>query len=154
MKQVLLALAATAALSCALPAHAQFQKPGDAIEYRQSGFTILATHFKRVSMMAQGKTPFDAKLAAENTAVMMAVAKLPFSAFPEGSTTGHPTAARAEIWKEADKFREASEKMISEVAKLDAAARAGNLDQIKAAVGGVGQSCKACHDSYKDKHEH
>lgn len=33
--------------------------------------------------------------------------------------------------------------------KLDAAAKTGNLDQIKAAVGPVGRACKACHDDFQ-----
>jgi cytochrome c556 len=33
--------------------------------------------------------------------------------------------------------------------KLQAAARTGNLDQIKAAFGAAGQSCKACHDNFR-----
>ena len=37
------------------------------------------------------------------------------------------------------------------VAKLVAAGRTGSLDQIKAATGAVGQSCKACHDAYQSK---
>ena len=30
-----------------------------------------------------------------------------------------------------------------------AAGKTGNLDQIKAAVGAVGKSCKACHDDFR-----
>ena len=57
--------------------------------------------------------------------------------------------AKAEIWQEMPKFRAAADKMIGEVAKLDIAAKSGNLDQIKSAVGAVGQSCKACHDNFR-----
>ena len=39
--------------------------------------------------------------------------------------------------------------MIGEVSKLDVAAKSGNLEQIKSAVGAVGQSCKACHDNFR-----
>ena len=38
-----------------------------------------------------------------------------------------------------------------DVAKLNAAAKTGSLDAIKAAAGAVGQSCKACHDDYQSK---
>ena len=41
--------------------------------------------------------------------------------------------------------------MVAEVAKLDAAAKKGNLDAIKTAFGDVGGTCKACHDSYRAK---
>ena len=30
-------------------------------------------------------------------------------------------------------------------------AKTGNFDQIKAAFGTAGQSCKACHDNYREK---
>lgn len=33
--------------------------------------------------------------------------------------------------------------------KLNAAAKTGNLDAIKAAVGDTGKACKACHDNYR-----
>jgi cytochrome c556 len=43
----------------------------------------------------------------------------------------------------------ASKKMQDEMLKLQAATKTGNLDQIKAAFGPVGQACKACHDNFK-----
>jgi cytochrome c556 len=43
--------------------------------------------------------------------------------------------------------------MVAEVAKLDTAAKSGSLDAIKAAMGAVGGSCKACHDDFRaEKH--
>ena len=149
MKRLLLAATAVAGLATALPAAAQFQKPEDAIKYRQSAFTVMANHFGRVGAMAQGKVPFDAKIAAENVALANSLAKLPFTAFGEGTDKGLPNRAKPEIWKESAKFKAASEKMVGEMAKLDVAAKGGNLDAIKAAVGAVGSSCKACHDDFR-----
>ena len=48
----------------------------------------MAAHFGRLGAMAQGRVPFDAKLAAENADVLAAVGKLPFTAFVEGSDKG------------------------------------------------------------------
>ena len=53
------------------------------------------------------------------------------------------------VWTEPAKFKEGSEKLQAETAKLNAAAKTGNLDAIKTAFGAVGQSCKACHDVYR-----
>lgn len=39
---------------------------------------------------------------------------------------------------------------MGEAMKLNAAAKTGNLDQIKAAFGNVAGSCKACHDSFRE----
>jgi cytochrome c556 len=149
MKRLLVATLATLGTLASLPAAAQFQKPEDAIKYRQSAYTVMANHFGRIGAMAQGKAPFDAKLAAENAVIVSDMAKLPFTAFGEGTDKGLPNRAKPEIWKESAKFKAAGDKMIAEVAKLDAAAKSGNLDAIKAAVGGVGQSCKACHDDFR-----
>ncbi|WP_077034429.1 cytochrome c [Pelomonas sp. KK5] len=148
MKLPLLALVVTLGLSGA--AQAQFQKPEDAIKYRQSAFTLMGNHFGRIAGMAQGKIPFDAKAAQANADVLAVVVNLPYTAFGEGTDLGN-TKAKPEIWKEMPKFREAAEKMQSEVVKLQAATKTGNLDNIKAAVGDVGKSCKACHDNYREK---
>jgi len=149
MKKLILAAAAVAGLASALPAAAQFAKPEDAIKYRKAAFTVMATHFGRVGAMASGKMPFDAKAAAENADIALAMSKLPYAAFGEGTDKGAETRAKPEVWSEGDKFRAAATKMQEEMAKLDAAAKTGNLDQIKAAFGPVGQSCKACHDHFR-----
>ncbi len=149
MNRLLLATATVVGLASALPAAAQFQKPEDAIKYRQSAFTVMANHFGRVGAMAQGKAPFDAKAAADNAAIVLTMSKLPFVAFIEGSDKGLPNRAKPEIWKDAAKFKAAAEKMQGEVVKFEAAAKTGNLDTIKAAVGAVGGSCKGCHDDFR-----
>lgn len=149
MKSFFLTSFTAAALLASLPAAAQFQKPEDAIKYRQGAFTLIGAHFGRVAAMAQGRVPFDAKAAADNAAIVASLSRLPFTAFGEGTTKGMPNRATPDIWTNAAKFKRAGDDMASEVAKLDAAAKTGNLDAIKAAVGGVGQSCKACHDDFR-----
>ena len=149
MKRLLVTVVAALGALASLPAAAQFQKPEDAIKYRQSAYTVMGNHFGRIAAMASGKVPFDAKAAADNAVIVSEMSKLPFTAFGEGTDKGLPNRAKPEIWKEAAKFKAAAEKMQGEVAKLDAAAKGGNLDAIKAAVGAVGSSCKACHDDFR-----
>ena len=71
-----------------LPAAAQFQKPEDAIKYRQSALTVMSTHFGRVAAMAAGRIPYDAKTAADNAAIAVTMSRLPFVAFGEGTEKG------------------------------------------------------------------
>lgn len=151
MKRVLLALTTACALGAVLPAYAQFRKPEDAIKYRQSTMFMMNTHFGRIAAMASGRAPFDAKAAADNAAMVATLSSLPWSAFGDGTDMALPTRAKPEVWKEPAKFKEAADKLQVEVVKLDAAAKAGNLDQIKTAVGAVGRSCKACHDKYQSE---
>ena len=132
----------------ALPAAAQFAKPEDAIKYRKAAFTVMARHFGIVAGMANGKIPFDAKAAADNAEIATMVSKLPYAGFVEGSDKGD-TKAEPKIWTEMDKFRAAASKMQDEMVKLNVAAKGGNIDTIKAAVGDTGKACKACHDNYR-----
>ena len=137
-----------AVVAMASPAFAQFAKPEDAIKYRKSALFVMSQNFGRVAGMANGRIPFDAKVAADSAAVAEYMSKLPWAAFGEGTDKGD-TKAKPEIWKEHAKFQEAAEKMQAEMSKLAAAAKTGSLDNIKAAVGAVGGSCKNCHDSYR-----
>ncbi|MEY3612099.1 MAG: hypothetical protein RJB14_1821 [Pseudomonadota bacterium] len=131
-----------------LPAQAQFAKPEDAIKYRKASFTVMAAHFGRLGAMANGRAPYDAKAAAENADVVATLSKLPWAAFGEGTDKGD-TRAKPEIWKEAAKYKEAADKMQAEIMKLNTAAKAGNIDALKASFGPAAASCKACHDNFR-----
>jgi cytochrome c556 len=144
-----LLFAAVIGLATALPAAAQFRNAEHAIKYRQSVMQLQAFHFGRISAMASGRMPFDAKVAAADAALLDTIDKLPFVAFLDGTDKGGNTRAKPEVWTERTKFDAAAAKLQEEVGKLNVAANTGSLDAIKAASGGVGQACKACHDNYQ-----
>ena len=146
-----LALAACT-LTLALPASAQFAKPEDAIKYRQSSMFLMAQNMGRLGAMAQGKAPFDAKLALDSATNAEFLSRMPWGAFGDGTEKGTiPSRAKPDIWTEKAKFNEISDKMQAEMVKLNVAAKTGNLDTIKAALGGVGATCKSCHDAFQAK---
>jgi len=148
MKHLSLVALAVAGIVTALPAAAQFAKPEDAVKYRKAAFTVMAAHFGRVGAMANGRVPFDAAAAQSNMEVATAMSKLPFAAFGPGTDSGD-TRAKPNIWSDNAKFTAAATKMQEEMAKLNTAAKSGNLEQIKAAFGPAGGSCKACHDDFR-----
>jgi len=130
------------------PALAQFQKPEDAVKYRKGALTVMANHFGRIGAMANGRVPFDAKVAAESAAIVETMSKLPWEGFVAGTDKGD-TAALPAIWTEQAKFKEGSEKLQAATAQLAAAAKTGNLDSVKTAFGATAQTCKACHDAFR-----
>ena len=138
--------AAVAAIS--LPAAAQFAKPDDAIKYRQSALFVMGQHFGRVGAMANGRVPYDAAVAAANADIVAEMAKLPWAGFGAGTEGGK---GKPEIWKESARFKEHQDKMIAETGKLAVAAKAGNIDALKAQFGAAAGSCKACHDSFRNQ---
>ncbi|KQP21651.1 cytochrome c [Pseudorhodoferax sp. Leaf267] len=151
MKAILTSVLASSLLVLAAPASAQFAKTEDAIKYRQSALFVLGQHFGRIGAMVNGRVPFDAKVAAENADIVAAMAQLPWAGFGPGTDKGAPTKAEPAIWTEPAKFKEASDKMVAETAKLAAAAKTGNLDTLKTAFGATAGSCKACHDAFRGK---
>lgn len=150
MKAISTLVLASAALGFAGAASAQFAKPDDAIKYRKSALFVMQQHYARIGAMVGGKVPFDAKVVADNAAIAESMSKLPWSAFGEGTDLGD-TKAKPEIWKEQAKFKQAADKMQSEMSKLAAAAKTGNLDSIKTAFNATSGSCKACHDDFRAK---
>jgi cytochrome c556 len=147
MKAVATLVLAGAALAAALPAQAQFAKPEDAVKYRQSALTVMARHYGIVAQMANGRIPFNAAAAAENAAIAETLSKLPWAGFVDGSSNAK---TKPEIWSNAAGFKKASEDMQAEMHKFATVAKTGNVDQIKAAAGAVGASCKACHDNFRN----
>ncbi len=142
-----LACAALTAL-LSLPAAAQFAKAEDAIGYRQAALKVMAEHFGRLGAMAKGAVPFDAKAAQENADLVLAMSKLPWAGFSAGTEGGK---AKVSIWTENAKFKEQAGKLEAEAGKLAVAAKQGDLASLKAAFGATAGSCKACHDSFRNR---
>ena len=144
------AVAAAALLACGSAA-AQFKNADAAIEYRQGALAVMDNHYDRIGAMVKGKVPFDAALAQANADLVVTLAKLPWSAFVEGSDKGD-TNARPEVWSQPDKFKAAAQRLQDETVKLAAAAKSGNPDAVKTAFSATAQACKSCHDDFRKKH--
>lgn len=151
MKAFTCIAAAATLLALAAPASAQFAKPEDAIKYRQSAMSVMGTHFGRLGAMANGRTPFDAKVAADNGEIVATMAKLPWAGFGAGTDKGGNTKAKPEIWTEQAKFKEHGDKLQAETTKLAAASKTGSLDSLKTAFAATADTCKACHDAFRNK---
>jgi cytochrome c556 len=144
------AITAAALLACGSAA-AQFKSPDDAIEYRQGALAVMGHHVDLLGAMASGKIPYDAAAAKANAELVVTLAKLPWSAFVEGSDKGE-TSAKPEVWSQRDKFNADAQKLQDATAKLLEAARTGKAEALKAAFGPTGQACKSCHDDFRKKH--
>lgn len=143
---VLVAALAVAAVGIA---QAQQNRAAQQIKYRQSVFTVLGTQFGIMGAMAQGRAPWDAKAfstAAERAAFIATVAP---DTFPAGSESGAPTEAKPEIWRNQEEFGRMMRDLQDKTRALSTAARSGDQNAAKAALGAAGQTCKACHDKYK-----
>jgi cytochrome c556 len=143
-------LATVASLAVAAPAPVHFNKPDDAVKYRDGAFVIMQTHLGRIGAMVKGDVPFDGAAALSHAEILAAVSQLPFQAFVDGTAgNGEKNTAKPNVWTERAKFDESAKKLQASTASLAAAARSNNLDAVKAAYGATTDSCKACHQSFR-----
>ncbi|HEY4374580.1 MAG TPA: cytochrome c [Burkholderiales bacterium] len=151
MKKILIGAAVLASLAAGSVAA---QVPADrAVKYRQSALTVMSTSFGRIGAHVKGDIKLDAAQLASNAEVVQLMSHYAFDGFiqgtPQPSTTGK--GAKADIWKDWDKFKKLQGDLQANTAKLAAAAKSGNADAIKTAFGDTGKSCKACHDAFRDQ---
>lgn len=130
-------------------AQAQFQKPEDAVKYRQGSLFVMGQHFSRIGAMANGRVPFDAGAVQANAATVEYISRLPWAGF-HANTKDVKSKAKSNVWTEGDKFSAAADKMMAEVKKLNEAAGSGQMEVVKAAFGSTAASCKACHDNFRE----
>jgi len=143
------ALVLAAGVIAAVPAHAQFAKPEDAIRYRKSVMFIQGQTLPRLGAMVQGKAPYDQTQAVASAETLVFTGRLFPSAFVPGTDKGDTRALPA-IWKEQAAFKKHQDDLAASTAKLLAAAKAGGgVDALKGPFGEVAKVCNGCHDEFR-----
>lgn len=126
-------------------------KPEDAVEYRQSVYTVIGWNFKPMGAMVKGEIPFDAAAVARHAQYVEMMSK----AAPEGFTKGSGpdvvknTEAKPEIWTNWSKFEAKMNDFQQEATKLAEVAKGGKEADIKAQFGKTAETCKACHKEFR-----
>lgn len=154
MKKVLALTITAAALGGALIATAADKGPHDnAIKGRQAMFQTYNFNMGILGAMAKEKMEYDADLANESAANLLAAANFGQSAmWPVGSDNTNPANARTRalpaIWdtypaivEKADALKKATEVLATQAG--------GGLGALQGAIGDVGASCKGCHDDFR-----
>ena len=144
--RIAVAIACTPAVLLANTAFAQFRKNEDAVDYRQSAFTLMSNHMGRLAAMAKGEQPYDAEAAKRSAHLIHTVSQLPWEGFVPGSD-GDGAKLKDDPWAKADEFRKLRERLAGETDKLVEAS--GDLNALRKQVGATGAACKACHDQFR-----
>ncbi|PAJ73600.1 cytochrome C [Pseudoalteromonas sp. NBT06-2] len=152
LKPSLLIIGLTAGL-LALPtiANTAFEKPSDAVEYRQSAFSMIGTQIGDMGAMLKGKVPFNAKRFAMRANNAAALSKMPWEAFIPGTEIGTAnTSALSEIWSDNENFMKKATVFQKYADELATVAATGDQKKIGKAFGNWAKGCKDCHKSFKD----
>ena len=117
------------------------------IEDRQAGMKQVGKAVGALAKIAKGEAPYEAATVKTNADSIRDGWHKAFANFPVGSDNGPPeTYAKAEIWSDPDGFKAAQDKALK---ALDALAATSDEAGFKAALGGLGDACKGCHEKYR-----
>ena len=117
------------------------------IEYRQSVFKVVKWHMDSLGAMARGDAEFDADAALHHSRQVHALSFMAKEGFGEGTQGGD---AKPEIWANWDQFSGGMEKFQEVSGAMVAAAEEGTLQALRPAVGQMGQTCRTCHDNFRN----
>jgi cytochrome c556 len=151
MKRTLFSIGVAVALTASASAFAQ-AKPEVLVKQRQAAMTLIGKYWGPLGAMAQGKAPYNADTVKRNAGYLNALDKMPWDGFsPETKGTSVKTAALPAIWNEPDKFKQAQERLQSEVSKLVQVSASGDEAAVKAQLGATGKACGGCHETFREK---
>jgi cytochrome c556 len=144
------ALSAAAVSLCPLTASAQV-KPQTLVKQRQAVMTLQSKYFYgSLRRMAQGRLPYDAKIAARDATYLQALSTMAWDGFTPGTRDVKSEALPA-VFTDTAKFRQAQERLESEAGKLVAATKSGDEATVKAQIMSVDKACDSCHESFREK---
>ena len=125
-------------------------KPEQLVKQRQAAMTLQGKYFGPLGAMAQGKAPYDAVVVARNAAFLDALAKMPWDGFA-ASTKDVKSATLPAAFTDTAKFKEAQDRLESEISKLVSVSKSGDEAAVKTQIGAVGKSCGGCHENFREK---
>lgn len=121
-----------------------------AILARQAGFKKMGGAMKALNAQIKSGTPDKAAMAAA-AATILDTARGQGALFPpnSGASAGIKTDALPAIWANKAKFDGSMTALVGEAGKLVATVHAGNDAAIAAQTKAVGDTCKSCHQQFR-----
>lgn len=131
---------------------AQAQDPATetAIKYRKSVMGAVGGNMG--AMVGIMKGAGDKANLAVHASAMADLSKIVPTLFPAGSDFGETTALPV-IWEKTDDFAAAIKKFQDAAGVVAEAAKGGDMAAFGAAFNGLGESCKNCHENFREKKE-
>ena len=115
------------------------------VDYREHVMEAVGGHMQSMADILQQKVPHTAHLALHANA-MADLAGITGALFPEGSEGGDALPA---IWTSPEDFAKRVTAFEEAAAGMKAAVASG--EEIGPAMQALGQSCKGCHDDYREE---
>ena len=150
MKHLLLAGLAIAGTISVAAAQSRGTPPAETIRMRQANYKQMAAAVKGINDQLHAGSPSLPDIR-RHSALLNRRAVQVLNWFPRGTgpEAGVRTRAKPEIWSDPQGFRTAGAHLLVATRALDAAARRGDVDSIRAGFRGVQSACGGCHEGYR-----
>jgi cytochrome c556 len=127
------------------------QEAEAAVKMRQAVFDVQAYSFGPVAAILKG-APFDAELVQKEATRVEITSGMIAEVFQFDTRKFQvQTKAKNDIWLNQADFKKKASDLQSAVAELKSIAAKGDRSAVINAANTVGQACKACHDTYREK---
>ena len=114
---------------------------------RSERMKALGKNLGAIGKVAKGEMAYSMEIVGNAEAVVQ-LSKGLLVLFPEGSGGGE-SRAKPEIWSNWPDFESKAKALETAAPGLVPAAKSGDVEQIKAAVGAAGAACGGCHKQYR-----
>lgn len=131
-------------------------KPADAIKFRQSGYGFMAWNMVKLKgMLVENPASFNKEQAIAAANAIQAVANSGMGAlYVPGSDKGkgwEPTRVKPELFTDKEGVGKVARAFNAEANELAKVAATGDAAALKVQFGKVGETCKGCHDKFKQE---
>ena len=140
------------ALSLAGTASAQV-KPEDQIKYRQAGYSFMSWNMGKIKANLEGEYNAQQVQAAANTIAAIAGSGIGALYGPgtDKAIGDVKTRVKPEFFKNMEEVGKLATDFNSAAANLAKVAASGDKAEVQKAFGATGETCKACHDKYREE---
>ena len=126
-------------------------KPEDAIKWRQSGYAFMAWNMARIKANVDGTYNKDEVIKAANA--IQAIANSGMGAlYPPGTDKGKgwkDTRVKPELFTDKEGVGKVATNFVQQANEMAKVAAAGDAAAAKAQFGKLGESCKGCHEKFR-----
>jgi cytochrome c556 len=143
------ALTICTGLLIAMPSYAADEEENHAADYRHEVMETMGANTAALVKVLTGRVDVPEHLQV-HADTLAQTATLIGALFAPGSEGGH---ALPIAWDEPEKLAEAADSAAAATAALAAAVTSGDRGAVMKAFRAVGDSCKGCHERYKEEEE-
>lgn len=128
-----------------------FNSGEKAVEYRQKALSVMKENFATMAAMVKGEVEYNADFFQRRANDFEKMSSIPWAGFAvEGAMPGDNSDALTAIWDNWEDFQQRASDLQEYAAKLAEVSQQGSLEAIKPVFMNTAETCKGCHDNYKD----